>query len=112
MYVMGVDGGGEERLGSGFGPVWSPDGTKIAFNDRAPSEWSDLYVMNADGTGRLNLTAGSGWTCHMAWPPTWSPDGSRIAFTSGDYEVCVVNVDGTGLAVLAEMGTAPAWAPR
>ena len=36
-------------------PVWSPDGTKIAFiSDRDGNE--EIYVMNTDGTGQTRLT--------------------------------------------------------
>jgi hypothetical protein len=36
-------------------PVWSPDGSKIAFySDRDGNE--EIYVMNADGTDQTNLT--------------------------------------------------------
>ena len=55
-------------------PVWSPDGTKIAFVRNA-----DIHVMNADGTGVVNLTPG---TFSTEDSPTWSPDGSQIAFRS------------------------------
>ena len=38
-------------------PVWSPDGTKIAFRgqERGATNW-DIYKVNADGTGRVQLT--------------------------------------------------------
>jgi Tol biopolymer transport system component len=56
--------------GSDFGPVWSPDGTRIAFlrafqavgsNDRP------VYVMNADGTGQQRLAAGTALQAVPAW---------------------------------------------
>jgi hypothetical protein len=39
-------------------PVWSPDGTRIAFTSQAPDVGTntEIYVMNADGSGQTNLT--------------------------------------------------------
>jgi hypothetical protein len=41
--------------------AWSPDGTKIAYTyaQQASSEEviTDVYVMNADGSGKTNLTS-------------------------------------------------------
>ena len=64
-------------------PTWSPDGTKIAFR-----RWQtlgtphDIWVMNADGTGQVNLTAENAFQGEEH-APAWSPQlagGSRIAF--------------------------------
>lgn len=58
----------------------SPDGGKIAFTRyNRNSESSDIYVMNADGTGTKNLTK----TDQIGeFGSDWSPDGGKIAFTS------------------------------
>ena len=117
IYVVNADGTGETRLTTAPGrdwlPLWSPDGSKIAFtSDRdGPGE---IFVMNANGSGQINLTndpgAADGW-------PAWSPDGSKIAFQSfrdGNGEIYVMNADGTGLSRLtanAVFDAGPSWSP-
>jgi hypothetical protein len=39
-----------------FNPVWSPDGQKIAFGRNADDEQRDLYTVNADGSGLVQVT--------------------------------------------------------
>lgn len=71
-------------------PVWSPDGTRIAFQRAVRVEGEperndthlDIFVMNADGSAVERLTD------HPAddYRPSWSHDGTRIAFTSWRQE--------------------------
>ena len=81
-------------------PSWSPDGARIAFVSQG-SGYSDIYVMNADGSNRVNLTGGQpGVENSMDEAPSWSPDGARIAFASQRgkikaYNIYVMNADGT-----------------
>jgi dipeptidyl aminopeptidase/acylaminoacyl peptidase len=48
---------------------------------------------------------------------TYSPDGTRIAFMNnydGDYEICVMNADGTGVEQLTKnsaLDAYPSWSP-
>jgi hypothetical protein len=82
-------------------PVWSPDGTKIAFDRETYDAKFDawiyrIFVMNADGTGLSQLTAPSskyGYT-----DPVWSPDGTEIAYSrcALTCEIYVANTDGSG----------------
>ncbi|MCH7836502.1 MAG: PD40 domain-containing protein, partial [Chloroflexi bacterium] len=58
-------------------PVWSPDGTRIAFYSLGERD-RDIYVAQADGSGVINLT---GNPAEDAFP-AWSPDSSRITFYS------------------------------
>jgi Tol biopolymer transport system component len=60
---------------------WSPDGTRVVYN-AAPADdpaSQRLFVVNADGTGRRQVTDAPGnW---FDIDPSWSPTGDRIAFT-------------------------------
>ena len=60
-------------------PVWSPDGSHLAFIRFAEDGSSRIHVMNADGTGDRLLTDRAG---AMEISPTWSPDGRQIAFAT------------------------------
>jgi hypothetical protein len=75
-------------------PEWSPDGTRLAFSDSA-----DIYVVNADGSGLVDLTADQAEP-GRADHPSWSPDGTKIAFQYLS-SIKVVAPNGTGSTTLA-----------
>jgi TolB protein len=88
IALIDADGGNLRRLTPRGGPDelnpnWSPDGTKIAFevNQRFPVRQSDIWLINADGSGKQRLTK----TRFYETNPVFSPDGRRIAFT-GDRD--------------------------
>ena len=80
---------------------------KIAFTSDASGS-DDILVMNADGSGRENLTSGP----DDDTDPAWSPDGRRLAFVRSGVvpTVYVVREDGTGLRRVT-VGASPAWSP-
>ena len=60
IYVVKASGGGLRNLtpkpvGTHSAPVWSPDGRKIAFTSERDGN-SEVYVMNANGSGQRGLT--------------------------------------------------------
>jgi hypothetical protein len=61
---------------------FSPDGQRLAFtqvNENAfGGWWSDLYVVNIDGSGLTRLTQNS--VGSFSELPSWSPDGRAIAY--------------------------------
>jgi TolB protein len=92
-------------------PTWSPDGTRIAFDWAAGALGSsDIWVMNADGTGRTNLTQTE---TVIEKDPSWSPDGKRLVFTGGDLpNLDIMNADGTGRRALVKgQSAAGVWSP-
>ena len=68
--------------------------------------------MNADGSGRRNLTRHPGHDSDPAWAP-----GRRIAFTTkrgGNFEIYVMNADGSGQRNLTRNRAPdrfPLWSP-
>ena len=79
---------------------------KIAF-----SRDGQIWRMNADGTGPVQLTSAAAPSSE----PEWSPDGAMIAYTRGtgaNREVRVMNADGSADAQVAGPQTySPTWSP-
>ena len=114
LYIYNFDTKVAVQITDGEGddgpPVWSPDGSQIAFiSDRTAerdlSSKTELYVCNADGS---LLTQRSG-DMFMVESIAWSPDADRIAVTGGKDKA---EVGGYGLTTqssvyILELGKSP-----
>lgn len=115
LYAYRTTGGGSRRLtrdpGYEFSPVWSSDGSRLAF-----MTLEGIAVVRADGTGQRPVTASSDLS------PAWSPTGDRIAFIRTDVyrgrrNAAVYVTDPDGLSakpIVLRLGrplSDPVWSP-
>ncbi|MDH6711475.1 TolB protein [Kitasatospora sp. MAA19] len=116
-------------------PAYSPDGKQLAFSrswgalDRTRSnqvQYSDLYLMNPDGTEvqRLTFLTNDKPYSGQVSNPSWSPDGKQLTFEyrtsatgqpANSRAIYVVGADGTGLRQLTpwelRAGDRANWSP-
>ncbi|HEY9283827.1 MAG TPA: DUF4214 domain-containing protein, partial [Pyrinomonadaceae bacterium] len=132
IYVMNGDGTGLTNLTNNpaqdVTPVWSPDGTRIAFSSTRTGPGNtgghtNIYVMDADGGNVRLLTHHTdeeedgtidNW---VILDPAWSPDGTKLVYAvdtlEGAGHLVIVNADGSGgeTFINASGAADPAWSP-
>jgi len=126
IWVMNSDGSGQRQLtrgGSAEYPRWSPDGTKILFQGQLGNSSDELWVINANGRGRIRLTHSPHHVDVQGG--SWSPSGNEIVFARSPISlpstaggIYVVGADGRGLKQLRPAPNhgaielqSPTWSP-
>lgn len=100
-----------------FYPLFSPDGSKIAYirtSDSSPKH--DVFVMNSDGSNIVQVTNSAAREENI----DWSPDGEKLIYhrSSNDYKyqgIFTINVDGTGEQLIIDSDLKfklPEWSPN
>jgi Tol biopolymer transport system component len=104
IYSIRADGSRLGQLTRGRAaddaPLVSPDGRRIVFVRNR----SQLWVMNADGSGQRKL-ASSGAA------PSWSPDSRRLAYIGAGSKLVVARVQGRPRVVVRGGSSRPSWSP-
>jgi dipeptidyl aminopeptidase/acylaminoacyl peptidase len=107
IYVLDVATGGLRRVTRTAqhesGPVWSPDGKRLAFTANHGGSELDVYMMRPDGGDVVRVTDTPG----PDQDPTWLPDG-RLAYQSVRDGIGSIYVDDE--RVLVETSSAE-WSP-
>jgi len=113
IWVCNADGTSLKQITHGdedSSPTWSPDGSWICFATKHSERRRLAKVPAGGGTVQYLNTVGA----PNPTEPDWSPDGKWIAFTSqmGDFNICVMPVDGSLPPAVLVGGQNPSWAPN
>jgi Tol biopolymer transport system component len=85
----------------------------IAFPDKDSGGNVNLFLINQSGTGRTQLTTGTGSNVQ----PWWAPDGNSLIYekVTGNSilvgDIYTINSNGTGVQLIASNAVTPAWSP-
>jgi serine/threonine protein kinase/Tol biopolymer transport system component len=75
IWMSDLNGENAIRLGPGQLPVWSPDGSRVAFSTNIPGRGAGIFERAANGVGEPELILGG-----TVFPKGWTPDGRFLIF--------------------------------
>lgn len=117
IYLMEANGSNVVELVDDPGihemdPIWSPDGSLIAYRTMTAdgSITGGVFLIDPDGGDPVQVDDAYAYSV-----PVWSPDGSMLALAGNGEEPTGIGlytiVDGTLEALSTDGGTAPVWSP-
>ena len=121
LWLMDADGAGQRPLLTSVhletGPKWSPDGTRLAFTGWDPDEPEagsvfESWVLEADGSNLIKVTDTP--FPHLTVSLAWSPDGARLLYATTEWDLWVIDVDGTDSRRITHddaRQNLPTWSP-
>ena len=114
LYVAEPDGSNPRPLDQ-FGtnansPIFSPDGSKVAYLSTNDVGQLHVFVANADGSDPVQVSAEPFDSGRNKFPPQWSPDGAQLVHYARDDGIWVMAADGSSQERIAE-GWSVAWSP-
>lgn len=125
IYRISPAGGKALRVSNSksydFDPVYTPDGHQIVFASAQEGKKSDLWIMNLDGSRRIQLTNG----LHGDKKPCISKDGQKIYFLrerkldgetfSNELDIYSIEINGSNLKEIVKtdepVGFTPSISP-
>ena len=87
-------------------PQWSPDGAYLVFTKAFDVFEGDTYVVSADGSSLMMISARQGGGMEVDYSPSFSPDGARIVYSTSRHPV-----EGTGWGAISTSRPLPWTAP-
>ena len=118
IFVINADGSGQQKITEGAtvpldgpddawswtgSPQWSPVGNQITFDAlmwRGGSQWFDVFVVSADGSGQRRLTEGC-CANYVDVFPGWTRDGANVLYLTAAQQLVSVRPDATNRQVIA-----------
>jgi Tol biopolymer transport system component len=124
ISVMSPDGSNKTELTSNIGelndqlssqdkhPAWSPDGRRIAYTSTHLNK-SDIFIMDANGDNRIQLTSAP----KGSHRPAWAPDGQELVLLRGSgkqadiYVIDITSKKEKTLTLDSTQNGHPNWSP-
>lgn len=111
IWTSNLNGGELTQLREGKFPRWSPNGDNLTFEYEG-----DIWTINADGRNLMQLTNTFDISESL---PSYSPDGMKIVFVSNegnnsafvknDFNIWLMNRDGSNLTQITELDAWDSW---
>lgn len=108
VFTVPVEYGNSRNITNSSGtadrrPIWSPDGSQIAwFTDEGNKDYV-LRITDQSGQGtKKDIALG---VSKLGWEPTWSPDGKYIAFNDDDVRINILNIETEAIQTIDNGGS-------